>query len=208
MGIRERKERERGARRLQIIESARKVFVERGPEGSSMDEIADLAELSKGTLYLYFRNKEELHFEVMMDGIGRLKRWIDDLIISDDKGLENLAQTGEAYIRFADSNPDDYAIIMQYDSRRYNSLDGELKLKVLSSESPLSLLMATVRKGQADGSIRRDMDPEALGLLLWANLTGVLQLLHYRGKILDLFGLEPEEMIRREFEILIRGIEA
>ena len=60
MGIAERKEREKEQRRKAILDAAEKVFFEKGLKYSTMDDVAEEAELSKGTLYLYFKNKEEL----------------------------------------------------------------------------------------------------------------------------------------------------
>jgi AcrR family transcriptional regulator len=48
------------AKRRQIIEGARTVFLSRGFDASSMGDIAKEAGVSKGTLYVYFKNKEEL----------------------------------------------------------------------------------------------------------------------------------------------------
>jgi len=60
MGIKERKEREKERRRQQIIVAAKRVFSEKGYNRSTIEDIAQEAELSPGTLYLYFKNKEEL----------------------------------------------------------------------------------------------------------------------------------------------------
>ena len=60
MGIKERKEREKERRRKQIIVAAKRVFSEKGYNRSTIEDIAQEAELSPGTLYLYFKNKEEL----------------------------------------------------------------------------------------------------------------------------------------------------
>ncbi|MDM8542383.1 TetR/AcrR family transcriptional regulator [Desulfococcaceae bacterium HSG7] len=61
MGIKERKQRERERRRQQIIVAAKRVFTEKGFNRATIEEIARNAELSPGTLYLYFKNKEELY---------------------------------------------------------------------------------------------------------------------------------------------------
>ena len=60
MGIQERKEREKERRRQQIMVAAKRVFSEKGFNKATMEDIAHEAELSPGTLYLYFKNKEEL----------------------------------------------------------------------------------------------------------------------------------------------------
>src|SRR5210317_209582 len=60
MGIKERKEREKGRRRQQIMVAAKRVFSNKGFSKTTMEDIAKEAELSPGTLYLYFKNKDEL----------------------------------------------------------------------------------------------------------------------------------------------------
>ena len=61
MGIQERKEREKERRRQQIIVAAKRVFTKKGLSKTTMEDIAKESELSPGTLYLYFKNKEELY---------------------------------------------------------------------------------------------------------------------------------------------------
>jgi AcrR family transcriptional regulator len=61
MGIQERKERERERRRQQIMVAAKRVFTDKGFSRATMEDIATEAELSPGTLYLYFKNKDELY---------------------------------------------------------------------------------------------------------------------------------------------------
>ena len=61
MGIKERKVREKGRRRQQIIVAAKRVFSNKGFNKATMEDIATEAELSPGTLYLYFKNKDDLY---------------------------------------------------------------------------------------------------------------------------------------------------
>lgn len=60
MGIQERKKREKERRRQQIMIAAKRVFSTKGFNKATMEDIAKEAELSPGTLYLYFKNKDEL----------------------------------------------------------------------------------------------------------------------------------------------------
>jgi AcrR family transcriptional regulator len=61
MGIQERRERERERRKQQIMVAAKRVFTDKGFGKATMEDIAKEAELSPGTLYLYFKNKDELY---------------------------------------------------------------------------------------------------------------------------------------------------
>jgi len=64
MSIRERKEREKRMRRRQIQDSSKELFIRKGFSSTTVEEIAEKAELSPATIYLYFKNKEELYASI------------------------------------------------------------------------------------------------------------------------------------------------
>lgn len=77
MGIRERREREKEDRKLHIIDAAEKVFFSKGYPDTTMDQIAREAELSRATLYLYFKGKVDVHREIVLRGMDLLHDLID-----------------------------------------------------------------------------------------------------------------------------------
>ena len=64
-----RRERERETRRREILDAAIKLFAEKGYEQTTLDEIAQKAEFGKGTIYHYFKNKEELIITYLQEGV-------------------------------------------------------------------------------------------------------------------------------------------
>jgi len=74
MGIKERKLREKNNRIQTIQDAAKSVFFKKGFQSATMEEIANLAEVSKGTIYLYFKNKDDLYTSIILGGIERLRR--------------------------------------------------------------------------------------------------------------------------------------
>jgi len=96
MGIQERKERERCHRRAQILASARNAFVKHGLSTTSMDRIAKEAELAKGTLYLYFRSKDELLMGLIANDmemlIERITRITNKPMRADEKLIHAFAE--------------------------------------------------------------------------------------------------------------------
>ena len=60
MGTKARREREREQRRQHILSCAKELFMIKGLSFTTMEDVAKRAELSQGTLYLYFKNKEDL----------------------------------------------------------------------------------------------------------------------------------------------------
>lgn len=79
MSIQERRKREKIMRKQQIENAAKELFILKGFNSTTMEEIAQKAELSPATLYLYFKNKEELYVSLnlltlkyLFDQIGKV----------------------------------------------------------------------------------------------------------------------------------------
>ena len=72
MGISERKEREKQELRSKILEAANKMLAKEGYEKTSLRKIAKEVEYSVGTIYLYFKNKDELFFAIHEEGFNLL----------------------------------------------------------------------------------------------------------------------------------------
>jgi len=73
MGTAERREREKAERKMLIQKCALEVFAKFGYEGATVDKIADKAELSKGAIYLYFKDKDELFSSLIQNGIEEFR---------------------------------------------------------------------------------------------------------------------------------------
>jgi AcrR family transcriptional regulator len=89
-----------GPKRRQIIDGACRVFLERGFDAASMGEIAREAGVSKGTLYVYFKSKEEL-FEAIVEGQCSLQGEQIFAFDANDRDVEAvLTRLGDAFVRF------------------------------------------------------------------------------------------------------------
>ncbi len=87
------------AKRRQIVAGARKVFLERGFEGASMGEIARVAGVSKGTLYVYFQNKEQMFCAILDE--ERRKHQETVFTLDETAGMrETLVTFGRNLTRF------------------------------------------------------------------------------------------------------------
>lgn len=110
MGVQERKARERAALRQKIIQSADRFFLERGYEGTSIRLIAKDIEYSPATIYLYFKDKNEL-FQAIIDKAfkGFLEHLSSAKIIADP--LSRLRELCRQYLKYAKKYPAYYDLI-------------------------------------------------------------------------------------------------
>ncbi|MHB8896387.1 MAG: TetR/AcrR family transcriptional regulator, partial [Candidatus Geothermincolia bacterium] len=67
MSVVDRKQKEKLQRRTSIIDAAKELFSQKGYQATTMDEIAEKAELSKGAVYLYFESKDDLYVSLIVE---------------------------------------------------------------------------------------------------------------------------------------------
>ncbi len=91
---------EDGAKRRQIIEGARAVFLGQGFDAASMNDIARAAGVSKGTLYVYFENKEQLFEAIVEQECDAQAEGIFNLDLDDHDVEAVLTRLGVAYVKF------------------------------------------------------------------------------------------------------------
>ncbi|TDO24708.1 TetR/AcrR family transcriptional regulator [Pedobacter duraquae] len=110
MAIKDRKERDKLDRRKLIIESATRLFLEQGYEKTSIRNIADDIEYSPATIYLYFKEKDEIFFIIHEQGFALLNQEFAN--IGDIKDpFERLQELGKTYLNFGLRNPDYYDLM-------------------------------------------------------------------------------------------------
>ena len=92
MGIAERKEREKQQRREGIIKAAEKVFFSPKGKGNAatMDAVAKKAALSKGTLYLYFKNREDILQAIALKGAMKMATQLELVLSEENASLSRL----------------------------------------------------------------------------------------------------------------------
>lgn len=170
MGVEERKQREREQRKQDIIDAAETVFARYGFESSTMDNVADEAEFSKGTLYLYFKNKQEICMAIIarsMDALlGEIERgWSDR---TGKSGFELLAELKNIYGAFRAKRPDYCRALLKFNYHgNCGEESGMAGAVVCKRAEVINMIAAVIEQGIADGSVRQDMASEALAETLF-----------------------------------------
>ena len=113
MATARRKEKEKELRRSEIIDAAEKLFFSKGYDGVSMDDVAKRTELAKGTLYLYFKNKDSLFFAVVQRGVFVMNSMFEGGVKKAKTGSDKLYSIGVSYYKFYKQFPD-YFKLMSY----------------------------------------------------------------------------------------------
>ncbi len=206
MGIKERRDREKQVRRREILDKAKSLFFEQGFSATSMNQIANTLELSKGTLYLYFKNKEELYISLLVEGLSLMNQAFKSSVSGMEFWEEKVRALGWAYYQFSRNFPQYFYINFQFQQ-------GELTQKIsdeLYQEcfglgfSSLGFLANAIEQGREQGQVNT-VDSMNTAVVLWASLTGIIFL--HQGK--DHRKLMPDSLdhfIKESIEISVKGL--
>jgi len=208
MGIKERKQREREMRRQQIMVAAKRVFTQKGYEKSTMEDIAREAELSPGTLYLYFKSKDELYASLCLRVLRFINVKVDHVINEENTtyeekqhGLLNAMKEVYAYDPLILNN---MFHLQSSDTLRTLSPDLLDEINDLSRKA-LQSMAGMFGQGIKNGHII-DRNPLALADIVWALFSGIV-LWEESKKMINPSRSDLEKSFALAFDIFGRGLE-
>lgn len=208
MGIKERKEREKERRRQQIIVAAKRVFSEKGYNRSTIEDIAQEAELSPGTLYLYFKNKEELFTSLSLRILQYLLIRLKEVAVdTENDATAKLDQLKKVLFDVYAFDPD--ALINLFhlqSSETLKNLSRPLldELNDLTRRA-LKALAGIFEREISSGVFQSHQSPIVLADILWSLYSGVI-LWEASKKAVDEKKDFLEQTLSAAFEIFERGI--
>lgn len=218
MGKEERKKREKERRREQIIDAAERVIFSKSLEQATMDEIAEEAELSKGTLYLYFKNKTELYLAITQRGSDLLNSRFAKVFAGthDHTGIELIRLLGETYLNFVRENPNYFTAFMYYESLSdVNELEESKHAQICEENrrEAMNLMIRALQIGMQDGTIDDSYDPKELAVVIWSSTRGITTMSYMRRvghhfKMLDEMDIPVEALFENFLKLVGTGIAA
>lgn len=97
-------------RRGEIVQAARTVFARRGYQSATVDDIAEEARIAKGTLYLYFKSKEEIYLSALMKDVGDLQADAEKRIAAASGARDKLREFVAVRMEHSERNADFWRI--------------------------------------------------------------------------------------------------
>lgn len=210
MGIQERKNREKEERRALILAKAKELILEHGIDALSMQEIADGAELSKATLYLYFQSKEAILQEILAESASAFVEYVESRISPESTGIEALRTLWASYMSLYGDSHEVFVL-----TGINNFLDPGFLLDLGRTSADLqtppgrmlSMIAAVLERGIADGTLKTDLKPLKLARTVILIATAIIDTVARLPRPARDSRIIMTEM-RNTFELLIRGLAA
>jgi len=169
-----------------ILVIATEKFFEHGYDTVSMDQIAQKAEISKGSLYTYFKSKLDLYLCIQLEGERILHQNMTAAFSSESNGLRILQQMSRVFVEFVMQYPGYFDAMLFFSIQsNYQQVKDEALLDACIDQGQLKLnyIMRAIQVGQQDGSIKPAIDPRSISIQIWAFTNGISELLFKKNDI-------------------------
>lgn len=175
-----RKEREKLRKTREIIEASIKVFSEKGFYKATMQDIAKVAEMGVGTIYQYFKNKDDLYYNAILYKFNEFHQFFTERLKEKHGFVEGINIIIKAWIEYFGNNQDFFAIVFSEWANVKRTVAYKLKKRMVTEfMEKRGEIVKLIEKAKQTGEIKDDISTEILSSMIF----GSIQFIVHRGII-------------------------
>lgn len=190
-----------------IAEQAMILFAKKGIDNTKMDEIASLAGYSKATVYVYFKNKDDIISFLALQSMIKLRTAIETAVLKEEDVKESFFKICNSLVDYHRYYPDFFDMSLKHinvKSAEYNQWDSQT-YKV--GEEINQLLYQYLEKGIKSGIFKNTDNSFETVFLMWGMISGVIALASEKEEYILLAGkITKERFMQDGFEKIYSSI--
>ncbi len=161
-----RRQREKEQRYNTILRAAETLFTKKGYHQTSMEEIGDFAEVSAGTVYSYFKNKEDLLISLLKEGGFYFRKMIGDAFRKADASIDGLRNAGIFFFQsFCIEHPEKVTIIFREAVGMSDKVESVRKKLFINMTTDIKEALLRISEG-LNTTYRSDLSAELLAVCI------------------------------------------
>ena len=182
-----------------------KLFEEKGFEATSMDDIAQKLEISKSTLYVYFKSKQ-----LIWDSI--VCKYMEQLLEDAKKAAEGKGTFEERYYQLCFDIADKFEKHPMFYKATLNKISMDMEQEVYkkiyeTGEQTNEAIADFIRSGIEEGVVRKDIDIYPAVIMMWSSISGIISMANDKEEYLKIrFNMTKEEYLKKAFKMLLEGV--
>jgi AcrR family transcriptional regulator len=209
MGIKERKTKHKEDLKQSILDAAKKVFLEQGYDATSIRKIAAEIEFSPTTIYLYYKDKNEISHALHEEGFKMLSEKFQ-VLAHVEHPFERLKAMGRIYMQFALENSDYYELMFIMKDPIEAFENGCVEEEWDEGKRAFNTLVGTIQQCQQAGYFK-GFETNSFALVVWSTMHGLctmkthgqLELIVKKKEILT----DVEDAFTHTFECFVQVLE-
>ncbi len=193
-------------KRKKIMEAALKIFSKKGYSPAAIDEVAREAGIAKGTLYLYFQDKEDLFCSTILHVIDNLALLLQKNINEQMNPLEILKSLAFYQLKFFSQNRDFFGIFQTIINENLLSSHKKLfNLLLIRKQDLINYEINVIDRGKREGLIRSDIESEEIVNSFDGMVTNSIKQMGYCNNNVNT-GIDVEKKVKSIMQILLDGV--
>jgi len=206
--IAERRQEERDRRRAEIVDAAEALYAEVGWDAVTMDQVARRARLSRALVYVYFKDKADLHLALVERALDALRVRFEAAVTGKARGIDEVEAIGWAYQAFARERPHYFDACARFEARvSSDGVQANEAACMAAGHRVHETIVASLNRGVADGSVRGDIgDPYVTSLALWAFSHGVVQIAATKSGQMEVEGVPIQRFLDHAIALALRAL--
>lgn len=204
-----RKKEPKNVHRENIASAAQVLFMQKGIEATSMDDIAKKAGYSKATLYVYFKNKEEIVGVLVLESMKKLHTYITSALEEQKNTKTRYDFICNALLKYQEEFPFYFKIALDEINIDFENTDylPEEKETFCVGEEINEKIKQLLKAGILSGELREDIEIMPTIFSLWGMLSGIIQTAaNKEAYIKQEVKLSKQEFLKYGFDMLYRSI--
>jgi len=191
-------------RKQQILLAAELVLLKDGLQNFTIDQVISHAQIAKGTVYKYYKNKDQLLAELSIKSTSMMFLAFKDSVKDKSNSIEKIRAVCMACYKFYAENPQYYSLL-NYFEQQGNQDEREEYLKI--SLELQQFIEQIIDEGKAAGEIRPELETKSVDFILWSCCIGVIQFIDSKKELIpDLKKLNQEKLIETFSLIITSGL--
>ncbi|HKS58386.1 MAG TPA: TetR/AcrR family transcriptional regulator [Steroidobacteraceae bacterium] len=207
--IAERRQEEKERRREEIVEAAEDLYREMGWDAVTMDSVARRARLSRALVYVYFKDKQDLHFAIAARALDMLHQRFTEAAGRARAGMDKVEACGRAYMAFAQEFPHFFDACARLESQIPDGSEPSPQLApcIECGKRVHDVVVEALATGQRDGTIRADIgDLQVVSRVLWGFMHGLIQIAITKGEPLAKQGISVQQLSQQALQLIRQGL--
>lgn len=196
--IAERRLEEKEARRKQIVDAAEEVYADKGWDALTIDQVARVARLSRALVYVYFKDKFDLHCAICERSLLLLGDRFEQAAARHNRGRDQVEALGRSYVAFSQEVPHYFQALARYEAHSPTLVEADSNEAAcrVAGDRVHAIMVECITRGMQDGSIRADLgNPYLTAVTLWGFMHGIIQIAATKANMLACDGISTQQLI-------------
>jgi AcrR family transcriptional regulator len=181
--LEEKREKRKENRKNTILAAARSLFFDRGFKAVTIDNIAEKAEVSKGSVYLCFESKEEIYAQILISDNIALYERIKNFSAKEATASELLLEFARIYVDYFLNDNELFRILMTFmmQTSQMNLVEKQKDELIRSTNQNIIIISEIIQKGIDSGEFSPISNVRQMQNGIWGMLNGIISLYLFTG---------------------------